>query len=593
MKPGDCFLFGGRLLELVRVHQMTAYVKKRGRRAAARCRAGTAAACRCRTRWPTRCCASWTPPTTACSTAPRCSACGRCWRSSAPGRRCRRPPRCVAETWKSREGWHLFLYPFAGRQVHLGLASLLAWRAAQPDQATFSIAINDYGLELLSARADRLGRTPARAAGDAGRPARAAGRGAGQPQRHRAVAPALPRDRAHRRADLPVASGRAPVEPAAAGVGRPVLRRVPEIRPRQPAAGAGRERAAEPGAGRARSWRRRCGACTAQRCAWSTLARPSPFAFPLMVERFREKLTNESLSDRIARMVADLEGRAGGERGGHGARGRDSRCSRGRRCRRRRRTRSRSIATQPQRHRRAAPIARGRGRAHDAARRAVARRSAAEALWLLPESRGLARGVAHAVHRRPAPGQVRHVPRARAAGAVGHDAGQPAAARRAGAGARRGARRVPRRPAALARTRNAPSAIEPLRDVARGARGAALRAGARQPRLARGRPAARRWASRSSTSPGPCRARRRWSAAIIRSAWRGGTVLAGHWHPAVTLRGPARDHQRLAVLLPRSTACWCCPPSARSPAAARRRRRRGRRAIRSAAGACWPGLRID
>ena len=32
-----------------------------------------------------------------------------------------------------------------------------------------------------------------------------------------------------------------------------------------------------------------------------------------MVERFREKLTNESLTDRIARMVADLEGRAGGE----------------------------------------------------------------------------------------------------------------------------------------------------------------------------------------------------------------------------------------------------------------------------------------
>ena len=28
-----------------------------------------------------------------------------------------------------------------------------------------------------------------------------------------------------------------------------------------------------------------------------------------------------------------------------------------------------------------------------------------------------------------------------------------------------------------------------------------------------------------------------------------GIVLAGHWHPAITLRGPARDHQRLA--------CFC------------------------------------
>jgi ATP-dependent Lhr-like helicase len=49
-----------------------------------------------------------------------------------------------------------------------------------------------------------------------------------------------------------------------------------------------------------------------QRLATIALARPSPLAFPLMVERFREKLSNESLSDRIARMVAELEGRAGG-----------------------------------------------------------------------------------------------------------------------------------------------------------------------------------------------------------------------------------------------------------------------------------------
>jgi ATP-dependent Lhr-like helicase len=57
----------------------------------------------------------------------------------------------LAEVLKSREGWHLFLYPFAGRQVHLGLASLLAWRVSQQQPVTFSIAVNDYGLELLSA----------------------------------------------------------------------------------------------------------------------------------------------------------------------------------------------------------------------------------------------------------------------------------------------------------------------------------------------------------------------------------------------------------------------------------------------------------
>ena len=41
------------------------------------------------------------------------------------------------------------------------------------------------------------------------------------------------------------------------------------------------------------------------------LQRPSPLSFPLMVERFRERLSNEPLATRIARMVADLEKAAG------------------------------------------------------------------------------------------------------------------------------------------------------------------------------------------------------------------------------------------------------------------------------------------
>ena len=38
--------------------------------------------------------------------------------------------------------------------------------------------------------------------------------------------------------------------------------------------------------------------------------RPTPFAFPLMVEIFRESLSNEALETRVARMVADLEAQA-------------------------------------------------------------------------------------------------------------------------------------------------------------------------------------------------------------------------------------------------------------------------------------------
>ena len=42
------------------------------------------------------------------------------------------------------------MYPFEGRLVHEGLASLVAYRIAQIKPITFSIAMNDYGFELLS-----------------------------------------------------------------------------------------------------------------------------------------------------------------------------------------------------------------------------------------------------------------------------------------------------------------------------------------------------------------------------------------------------------------------------------------------------------
>ena len=61
------------------------------------------------------------------------------------------PDTLLAEVMTSREGTHLFLYPFAGRHAHLGLANLIAWRVAQRAPNTFSIAVNDYGFELLSA----------------------------------------------------------------------------------------------------------------------------------------------------------------------------------------------------------------------------------------------------------------------------------------------------------------------------------------------------------------------------------------------------------------------------------------------------------
>ncbi|HKL17780.1 MAG TPA: hypothetical protein VJ905_02385, partial [Halalkalibaculum sp.] len=50
----------------------------------------------------------------------------------------------------SNEGCHVFIYPFEGRYVHEGMSALLAYRISKVLPITFSIAMNDYGFELLS-----------------------------------------------------------------------------------------------------------------------------------------------------------------------------------------------------------------------------------------------------------------------------------------------------------------------------------------------------------------------------------------------------------------------------------------------------------
>jgi len=56
----------------------------------------------------------------------------------------------LIERFNSKDGYHLFFYPFEGRLVHEGMASLFAFRISKIRNASFSIAMNDYGFELLS-----------------------------------------------------------------------------------------------------------------------------------------------------------------------------------------------------------------------------------------------------------------------------------------------------------------------------------------------------------------------------------------------------------------------------------------------------------
>jgi len=306
LKPGDHLLFGGRLLELVRVHEMTAYVRRAsGNKPAV---------------------PSWNGGRMPLSTELSNAIVARMdeaahghfdgpemqlvkpllevqmkW-SALPTQRT-----LLAEALKTREGWHLFLYPYGGRNVHLGLASLLAWRIGKDQPNTFSIAVNDYGFELLSATemdwerrltselfttehlledvleslnatelAQRRFREIARISGlvFTGYP--------GVPKSARQV-------QASSSLFYDVFRKYDPDNLLLTQSQQEVLRQELDVE-------------------RLRSTLLEMKSKTLH---WQQIKRPTPFAFPLLVERFRESSSSEKLSERIARMVADLEKAAG------------------------------------------------------------------------------------------------------------------------------------------------------------------------------------------------------------------------------------------------------------------------------------------
>ncbi len=56
----------------------------------------------------------------------------------------------LIEYFISKEGTHILVYPFEGRLVHEGMASLLSYRIAKQKPMSFSLAMNDYGFEMLT-----------------------------------------------------------------------------------------------------------------------------------------------------------------------------------------------------------------------------------------------------------------------------------------------------------------------------------------------------------------------------------------------------------------------------------------------------------
>jgi ATP-dependent Lhr-like helicase len=209
----------------------------------------------------------------------------------------------LIERVRTREGHHLFIFPFEGRLVHEGLAALFASRLSRVAPISFTLAANDYGLELLSADPARLDDALAEgllsprnlfddlpaalnASEMAKRQFREIARIAGL------VFPGFPR------------SGKTARQlQASSGLFFDVLERYD---PSNLLLGQARREVLERQLERSRL------ALTLERLASArvvitTPRRTPPLAFPLLVDRARDRVSSETLADRIRRMQLALE----------------------------------------------------------------------------------------------------------------------------------------------------------------------------------------------------------------------------------------------------------------------------------------------
>ncbi len=306
LNPGDVFQFAGKLLQLVRVHDLTAFVKKATKPKGVVPRWG----------------GSRSPLSSELSRAvrdklteaargefrgPEMEAVRPILELQARWSHLPTADEFLVERLRTREGFHLFLYPFEGRFVHEGLAGLLAYRLGRLAPTSFSIALNDYGFELLSPTepawpADRITQllTPDDLAGD--------------------ILRSLNAGELSKRAFREVARVAGLVHPGMPGRGKTA---------RQLQASSnlfyGVFREYDPGnlllAQADREVLERQLEASRLRAALDRLAaarlvvtephKPTPLAFPLLVDRLRQSLSTEKLADRVRRMQLELEREAG------------------------------------------------------------------------------------------------------------------------------------------------------------------------------------------------------------------------------------------------------------------------------------------
>jgi ATP-dependent helicase Lhr and Lhr-like helicase len=150
LRPGETFLFGGRRLTLVRVKDMVAQVRAGGRGQTIPRFAGGKMPLSSTLAESLRALMAEHAAGRLDAGLPEHAAIAPLFDVQAAMSALPLPGVCLAERARSREGEHLFVYPFAGRHAHEGLSALLAWRLAQRLPTSFTFSFNDYGFELLA-----------------------------------------------------------------------------------------------------------------------------------------------------------------------------------------------------------------------------------------------------------------------------------------------------------------------------------------------------------------------------------------------------------------------------------------------------------
>lgn len=143
LRPRDRFRFAGRLLELVKLQDMTAYVRlvKQGDGIVPRWMGG-------RMPLSSRLAAQVQETLANDRHSPEMRALQPLLAVQERLSRVPSPGLLLMELVRRRDGQHLFVFPFAGRRAHEGLAALLAWRLGQREANTFSLSANDLGFLL-------------------------------------------------------------------------------------------------------------------------------------------------------------------------------------------------------------------------------------------------------------------------------------------------------------------------------------------------------------------------------------------------------------------------------------------------------------